>query len=194
MDEKLIEKGDAYTMGFVVQKGGIETVAKRTGINRQTMRQVATGRNAPGFDFIMKMVAAYPDYDIRKSVPTKSSTLVTAGSSEESMGSYSDYVEMSDSSTGEAKVLAVENAGLRNEIARLEQTVEILRSVVSSQLGKDMESKSESVNDPTRGEQLAIGLNWGIKRADSPMIKLPITSVRPMGRTWSDPVRRSPKR
>ncbi|WP_461070523.1 hypothetical protein [Spirosoma horti] len=191
MEEKVVEKGDAYTMGFVVQKGGSEEVARRTGINRQTMRQVATGRNSPSFDFIMKMIATYPDYDIRSSV-RKPKAAASAGVSDQE--DYSDQSEVKESALPDVpnQLLVVQNEGLKRENELLRQTVEILRNVVSTQMGKDLESKSESVNDPTRGKQLAIGLNWGIKKVENSMIKIPFTSVRPMSRTWPYPVRRQP--
>ncbi|MCX6218308.1 hypothetical protein [Spirosoma sp.] len=193
MEEK--SKGDPYTMDFISRKGGPETVAKRTGMNRQTVRQVASGRNAPGFDFIKKMVAVYADYDLRVGV-TQGKAMATAGEAEEAFNDYTDVGEEKESLQPSIsnQVLAAENAGLRKEIARLEETVSILRTVVSSQLGKDIESvKTESISDTTQGWQLPLVFDC-VPAEKRSMIKLPMDDLRPLTRTWPNPMRHSPKR
>lgn len=64
MDEK--ERAQMYVVRFIDDHGGPEQVAKNINMVRQTVRQIHTRRNYPGFDFISKMMTAYPDFDLKK--------------------------------------------------------------------------------------------------------------------------------
>lgn len=157
------QKGDPYTMSFIERKGGIEEVARKTKLNRQTVRQVATGRNAPSYEFIMRMMQTYPAYDIRAGASKPQPSLIADGDG------YADYPEVNEAPAVDTslstQVLAAENAGLKKEIARLEKTVSILEKVVGSQLGKDFDgSKTESSNESTQGEQLRLDLAFAERK------------------------------
>lgn len=54
----------AYTAEFIRRRGP-ERVARETGLNRQTVRQVANGRNGAGRKVIAALTATYPDYDLK---------------------------------------------------------------------------------------------------------------------------------
>ncbi|AKD55061.1 hypothetical protein [Spirosoma radiotolerans] len=200
MEKKPNEEKERQRQRFVEFLGikpDLTEIAERTGILRQTLYYLTKGgRNSSvTAEIHRKMSAAYPDYDmdwVMSGVRRAKSRPVAVTAGEERAPDYPAHTE-SPVSTSETKLLEVENAGLKRENELLRQTVEILRSMVGDQLKKDMEgSKSESVNDPTRGKQLAIGLNWGIKKVENSMIKIPFTSVRPMSRTWPYPMRRQP--
>jgi transcriptional regulator with XRE-family HTH domain len=53
-----------YTVEFI-KKRGPEQVARDTGINRQTLRQIANGRNGPGRKVISALISTYPEYDLK---------------------------------------------------------------------------------------------------------------------------------
>lgn len=50
-----------YTAGFIATKGGSEHVAKESGLNRQTLRQIVNGRNGPSQAIIDALATFYPD-------------------------------------------------------------------------------------------------------------------------------------
>lgn len=52
-----------YMAGFIATKGGSERVAKETGLNRQTLRQIVNGRNGASQPIIDALATFYPDFD-----------------------------------------------------------------------------------------------------------------------------------
>ena len=105
---------------------------------------------------------------------------------------YADYSEIHETNTDEMslRVLAMQNEGLKREIALLRETNDFLRSVVSSQLGKEFGSKTESVDGPTRGDQLRLEFLNGNSRRSEPVRYYPLAGARPMARTWNNSLRR----
>ncbi|GAB2574080.1 helix-turn-helix domain-containing protein [Spirosoma areae] len=152
---------------FIQKKDGPSKVAKRIGIKPSVFYNYEAGRNKqPAPDILQRMAVHYPDFDpmyILTGQQTQSVT-VTGGN-------------------GRQEVLATENAGLRKEIERLEETVSILRTVVSSQLGKDIEGKNRSATETTQGEQLYLDLAFA-KQAERRMIPVDIRNAFGISQTW----------
>ena len=185
MEEKT--KGDAYTIEFIAKKGGVEDVARKTGLNRQTVRQVANGRNAPSFEFIKAMMAAYPDYDLRMTA-VKSNALVTSGAN----ATYNTYEDAPEREEASGSRQLIEE--LRSQIARLEKSNSFLQAIVSKQMGVDFDPiKTESATDSTLGDQLMLNLVCPPKVQKS-MMKLNVSDLRPMNRNWPYSFRLSSKR
>ena len=255
------DRGKAYTMSFIERHGGTEEVARNTGLNRQTVRQVATGRNYPGFDFIARLTETYPDYDLKEAFvrhKSHSTVGINEGYSDEDTQDQDDdqdkvsldpmavrlldfvkqkggpsevarhiglnqpavfnnyksgrnkqpaseilqklaenyfdfdpsyiltgrYRSINQDATSPVKDAQID--GLRREVVRLEETVSILRSVVGSQLGKDMESKTESADGANQGKQMVIGLGLS-KRQNRRFISLSMRDATGTSRFYDNP-------
>lgn len=78
-------KINLYLSDFIRQKGGVETVARETDLQRQTIRQIYNGRNNASDRTIRAFVTAYLDFDpaqvhgvvsITKTAPVSSAIIV----------------------------------------------------------------------------------------------------------------------
>lgn len=187
MDEKQL--GKDYVIDFIEKHGGTEDVARRIGANRQTVRQIANGRNAPGFEFITKMTAVYPDFDLKAAVGKKK-VLVDADGNPD----YG-FAEMDrDLPSVEEVRLATENAGLKREIKRLEDTISILLRTYQSPIsGQDLTDlgKLLAANNATSG-QTTIGFDIMTKRSVRKEIKPEVRFAKPVQIDWSNRARRNP--
>lgn len=62
------KRSRAYTQEFIKQKG-VEDVARETGLNRQTVRQIANGRNGASEKVTSALMATYPgEYNLKGEV------------------------------------------------------------------------------------------------------------------------------
>lgn len=69
------EQAKAYLADFIRTKGGPEAVAKVTGMNRQTVRQIAEGRNGASQKTLSIFIEHFPDFDLTLSYSTVTATM-----------------------------------------------------------------------------------------------------------------------
>ncbi|UHG93300.1 hypothetical protein [Spirosoma oryzicola] len=143
-------------LSFVEQQGGYSVVAKRLNKHPQFLYNIRDGKAKPSYDTLMELWQVYKaKFDLMYVMTGTSSQGGTVEIEAEPVPA-----PVSDRGT---ERLEMENASLKRQVELLEDTVSILRNVVSSQLGKEL--KTESANESTQGQQLVLGLTYAERKA-----------------------------
>lgn len=158
---------------FIRRHGGPSKVAKRLGIKPALFYNYEAGRNKqPSPDILRQIAEKYDDFDPLYILIGRESAFITPQPQAERPA---PAVSPSPSSA----VQDMEIAGLKKEIKRLEETNSLLRSIVGSQLGKDLDSKIESANISTRYGQLFINSEFA-KRRSIRFLPVDVRNATPM--------------
>lgn len=123
-------------MEFVDQNDGPSAVAKRLGKHPQFLYNIRDGKSKPSYESLIDIWKAYPNKFDLMYVMTGG---VTPASDRPQQPVQRDAALMS--------TLELENMMLKRENQNLRENNEMLRDVVSAQLGRDLKrSKTESAN------------------------------------------------